>query len=359
MKTFQCDNCGHEVFFENDRCVRCGFSLGYVVESGAMQAFKPHEFKAGAPLEVEIRGNHFRGCENWRQHQVCNWLIPAHEDNAFCASCRMNILIPDLRVPGNLERWHKLELAKRRCLYTLQELCLPTGTEEKGVPLRFRFLAESPQEPFVPTGHVNGVITVNLAEADEDERERRRIRLHEPFRTLVGHFRHELGHYYWDRLIAGSPELTSFRQLFGDETADYAAALRVYYEQGPDQEKARNTITAYASAHPWEDWAETWAHYLHIIDMMETAHTQRVTLATGADRPTPMVRDQNGKPAEFDALLNQWMPLTRALNSINRGMGLPDLYPFVLTPGVCDKLRFVHDIVQHYRAVNADVEQAA
>ena len=130
---------------------------------------------------------------------------------------------------------------------------------------------EDAQNKPVKTGHENGVITVNIAEADEDEREHRRLAMHEPYRTLVGHLRHESGHFYWDRLIANSPNLIQFRELFGDETLDYEVALEAHYKQGPPAEWSERNVTAYASSHPWEDWAETWAHYLHIMDTLETA----------------------------------------------------------------------------------------
>jgi hypothetical protein len=47
----------------------------------------------------------------------------------------------------------------------------------------------------------------------------------------------------------------------------------------------------------------------------------------------------------FDRILQNWLPLTYALNELNRGMGLPDLYPFVLSAPAIEKLRFVHEVL--------------
>jgi hypothetical protein len=200
----------------------------------------------------------------------------------------------------------------------------------------------------VVTGHANGLITISLAEADDAERERQRHRMAEPYRTLLGHFRHEIAHYYWSRLIAGSPRLQEFRGLFGDEREDYAAALQRHYANGPPADWPTHFVTAYASAHPWEDFAETWAHYFHMIDTLEIAHafglTVRPRLSKGADMATRI--DFDPYHAEMDRIIEAWLPLTFAVNSINRSMGLPDLYPFVLAPTVIAKLTFVHDRIR-------------
>ena len=132
-------------------------------------------------------------------------------------------MIPDLSLPENLSRWRALEAAKHRLFYTLFQLRLPVETQaESPAGLAFQFLADvGPGAPSVMTGHADGVITINLAEADDAERERRRQQMGELYRTLLGHFRHEIGHYYWDRLIANTPHLEEFRRIFGDERQDY------------------------------------------------------------------------------------------------------------------------------------------
>ena len=328
------------VFFDSDRCVKCGESLGFRVDALEMIAVKKSAATESQP---------YRDCENRKQHNLCNWLVPTEDHDDFCLSCRLNDVIPDLTVEGNSDRWYKLELAKRRCLYTLLRLGLPveTGSDPNIRPLRFRFLGDVPNAPAVLTGHDNGVITINIAEADGDERERRRLRLHEPYRTLVGHIRHETGHYYWDRFIANSPQLSEFRALFGDETTDYQAALEKYYREGPAKDWPDRTVTAYASLHPWEDWAETWAHYLHIADTLETAGSFGLTLIDGKQGAANFnFRASSIDPTDFDHMLAKWLPLTCALNSINRGMGLQDLYPFVITDAAIEKLRFVHKLIQ-------------
>jgi len=198
------------------------------------------------------------------------------------------------------------------------------------------------------TGHADGVITVNIAEADDAERERRRTVMYEPYRTLLGHMRHESGHYYWDRLIAATSEIDEFRSLFGDERADYAAALSAYYDRGAPADWQERFVSMYATAHPWEDWAETWAQYLHMVDTLETAAACGLSLRprrrdepTAATIPEPL----SPQPAAFSALIESWFPLTYVLNNLNRGLGHPDAYPFVLSPSAVAKLKFVDDVV--------------
>lgn len=351
MKTFHCDACGSLVFFENVICVKCGHDLGFlpeVLDLSAVEWSGPDTVRALTP---EVAGAEFRLCANARDHSVCNWLVPAAEGEDYCESCRLNLLIPALGVPENHARWYRLELAKRRVLYTLRKLGLPTAADPAGgIPaLRFRFLGDLPGAPPVLTGHLQGVITVNIAEADDDVREQRRVSLHEPLRTLLGHFRHEVAHYYWDRLIAGTGWLDRFRDLFGDEGTDYGLALRNHYHSGPPSDWHQRSVSAYASSHPWEDWAETWAHYLHIVDTIETAagfgmslHPRHPDAKSMTAEPGDPVRTG----ASFDDLLATWFPLTYALNALNRGMGLPDLYPFVLSRTSIEKLRFVHLVVE-------------
>jgi hypothetical protein len=349
MKSFHCDDCGMMVFFQNDRCVKCNQALGFlpeVLDLSTLKASADNQWQAVSKLAA---GRLYRNCANGRQFQVCNWLVPVNDPDAFCMACRLNEVIPDLADGKNLERWRKLELAKRRCIYTFLKLGLPIQSAP-GVPqpsLSFRFL-EDKTNAAVKTGHENGVITVNIAEADDDEREHRRLTMHEPYRTLVGHLRHESGHFYWDRLIANSPNLQRFRELFGDETMDYAAALQAHYQQGPPAGWHDRNVTAYASSHPWEDWAETWAHYLHIVDTLETAESFGVSVNSdnAANQPAPAVAPvMINEQKDFDRMLTGWIPLTCALNSINRGMGLSDLYPFVIPPAVIEKLRFIHQVI--------------
>jgi hypothetical protein len=349
MKSFHCDSCDMLVFFQNDHCVKCGHPLGFlpeVLDLSSLEKVADNQWRASSSLAAE---QIYRPCANGTQFGVCNWMISEDDSNPFCIACRLNEVIPNLDQPKNIERWKKVELAKRRCIYTFLKLGLPfaNSAHPNQPALSFRFLEDIQNKP-VKTGHENGIITVNVAEADEDEREHRRLAMHEPYRTLVGHLRHESGHFYWNRLVANSPNLIRFRELFGDENLDYNSALQTHYKQGPPAEWPERNITAYASSHPWEDWAETWAHYLHVIDTLEAA----ASFGVGIDPDN--TDNGNGSTVEpiffeqqkdFDSLMTEWIPLTSALNSINRGMGLPDLYPFVTPPAVMEKLRFIHQLI--------------
>jgi hypothetical protein len=271
----------------------------------------------------------------------------------LCVSCRLTRVLPDLSQEGNLQRWYVIEAAKRRLFYTLARLGLisvnpPPGQVER---LTFEFLQDQPGQT-VMTGHADWLITINIAEADDAERARRRVQLHEPYRTLLGHFRHESGHYYWDVLISDGHRLESFRALFGDETMDYQEALRRHYERGEPPNWSEAHVSAYATCHPWEDWAETWAHYLHMVDLLETAASHNTRVSTdprNTDEAQEVVDPFEPMGVEFDDLLQHWAPLTVLLNSLNRSLGQPDAYPFALSPGALRKLRYVHDVINEVR----------
>jgi hypothetical protein len=284
----------------------------------------------------------YRSCAN-AAYEVCNWLIPAAAPDIYCAACRHNRMIPDLSLPANLAKWRALETAKHRLFYTLLQLHLPVETQsESPSGLAFQFLADDPPSgSSVLTGHADGVITINLAEADDAERERRRHEMGEPYRTLLGHFRHEIGHYYWNRLIGNTPHLDEFRRIFGDERRDYDAALADYYARGAPADWSEHFISAYASSHPWEDFAETWAHYFHMIDTLETAHVAGLAVNPKLARSAGAVFDFHPRDSDMDRLVEAWQALTITVNSLNRSMGLHDLYPFVLGPHAVAKLAFV------------------
>jgi hypothetical protein len=292
----------------------------------------------------------YRLCENYSKEGVCNWAVPADDPDPLCRSCGLTEVIPDLSQPGYKEAWYKLESAKRRLIYSLMTLGCPVNNRkddpEHGLAYRFLADPETPGAAPVVTGHANGVITVNVAEADDAERERRRLQLSEPYRTLLGHFRHEAGHYYWDRLIQNSPRIDPFRKLFGDERKAYDQSLQEHYRQGPPQDWQERFVSAYAGAHPWEDWAETWAHYLHMTDTLETAAACGLSLRPRRpDEPVLKAAPPQGSSGSFDQLIGDWFPLTYLLNNLNRGLGLPDGYPFVLSNPAIDKLRFVHGTI--------------
>ena len=350
MRTFHCDHCQQQLFFENFVCVSCGARLAFLQDLqtiGSLDDAGEGIWRSPLP---EARGRSYRLCANYAEHDVCNWALPSSDDDPLCRSCRLTRVIPDLSRPGHREAWYKLEVAKRRLVYTLLELGLPlrSKVEDPERGLAFEFLAD-PDDPAAPrplTGHANGLITINLAEADDAERERRRLAMHEPYRTLLGHFRHEIGHYYWDVLIADSPRSEAFREMFGDEREDYAQALERHYQQGAPPDWQQRFVSAYASAHPWEDWAETWAHYVHMVDTLETAASCGLALRPRrADEPALQTDPRRGLPGTFEEMVEGWFPLTYVLNSLNRCLGLPDGYPFVLSDQQIAKLRFVHDTI--------------
>jgi hypothetical protein len=358
VKIFHCDHCDQLVFFENVRCLSCAHALAYAPDVDDVLSLEPaDEESLWRSARAGVVGRTYRLCANYDRENVCNWAIPADDPETLCASCRLTRVIPDLTRPGHKEAWYRLEVAKRRLLYSLLRLRLPvaskTADPDRGVA--FELLADTEEKP-VLTGHRDGVITINVAEADDAEREQRRRQLHEPYRTLLGHFRHEIGHYYWDRLLARSDRLDAFRERFGDERDDYAAALQRHYDGGAPADWQERFISAYASSHPWEDWAETWAHYLHMTDTLETAAASGLSLRPRrADEPSLKTAGHERPLGPFEHKIEAWFPLTFVLNNLNRGLGLPDGYPFVLSAPVIDKLRFVHETIA---AAAADVSSA-
>jgi hypothetical protein len=347
MRLFVCDHCGNTVYFENSRCEHCGHALGYLPEQNALVSL---DEAPGHWLAPAFPGQGFIYCDNAR-HGACNWLIPAQTGGpVLCAACIHNETIPALDNPKNLQRWQVVERAKKRLIYSLLRLGLPLKTREQDPDhgLAFRFLADDQSAPNVMTGHENGVITIALAEADDAERERRRTGMGEPYRTLLGHFRHEIGHHYWDLLVSGKAPEQRFRALFGDERADYVAALQAYYANGAPAGWPESHISAYATAHPWEDFAETFAHYLHITDTVEMAAAfgirARPRTGDGSLAMPPVHFDPYMAP-DMAAIIDNWIPLVSLLNNLNRAMGQADAYPFVLTRAVIEKLGFVNDLV--------------
>lgn len=352
MKVFHCDHCQHTVFFENVRCLSCGHTLAYLPDIGDMTALAPEGDGRWRSLAPACNGRHYRLCDNYAGPGVCNWALPVDAPHTLCPACRLTRVLPNLKQPGNLEAWRKLEVAKRRLVHNLVALNLPLRShlDDAQTGLAFDFLSDDGHTPdggAVLTGHQDGLITINIAEADDLERERRRLAMHEPYRTVLGHFRHEVGHYYWELFKVDTAWLGAFRQRFGDERQDYAAALQRHYDQGPVADWALQYVTSYASTHPWEDWAETWAHYMHMTDSLDTAAACGFSLRPSrSDEPSMAVpRGDAITRRPFDLLIEDWLALIYALNNLNRSMGLADGYPFVLAAPAIDKLRFVHETV--------------
>lgn len=367
-RAYRC-TCGAQVFFRNNTCLQCGRALGFDPWLGQVLAIEPDaEPGVWCAVTQPSSGNgdapqqRYRRCAQIDTPALCNWLV---RDNGSaegaaavfsCVACRLNRVIPDLGLDQNHEPWRKVELARRRLVSQLIGLGLPVEPpSQDGGPggLVFDTLASLPGQAPVLTGHAQGVITLNLAEADDAYREQVRSQMREPYRTLLGHYRHEVGHHFWDRLIRDDPCLQGFRELFGDERQDYAGALNAHYQQGAPTGWASAYISSYASAHPWEDWAETWAHYLHMRDTLDTAVSFGMApdeVDVDALHYLPSVLQEEPAPEVdvFLAMLNAWTRLTAVLNELSRSMGLPDFYPFVLSDTVVRKLYFVHGRVEPF-----------
>lgn len=383
MRTFACQACGQSVYFENVVCTQCGAVLGFLPDELRLVALTEQSDGTWMPIapvkklhlekpprpgffarffgrrskipvpQQPLSTRRYRKCANYTEYNVCNWMVPAELDETLCGACRPNRTIPNLNRPDNLQKWYRIERGKRRLAYGLVRLGLPILTRdddpEHGIAFDFLSSEDAPPDQPVLTGHASGVITLNIDEADPAKRERMRLDMDETYRTLVGHFRHEIGHYYWDVLIRDGGRLDSFRALFGDEQQDYGQALDAHYRNGPPPDWQDRFVTTYASTHPWEDWAETWAHYMHITDTLETA----AHFGMEVERQMPDGSVQRSNPefdpyniADFQLILEHWLPLAFAINSLNRSMGQQDLYPFVLPPPAIEKMAYVHRVIR-------------
>jgi len=356
-RSFRCQ-CGRTVFFGNSQCLACGTPLGYEVRTGLVIPLAPGATEDAWQQFGQPAAPLYRRCDNFATPSGCNWLVPLEPastaERRFCVACALNRTVPDLSVAENGRLWGRVETAKRRLISSLLALGLPVKSKLADDPARglaFDFLGPTPEQPQVMTGHSDGLITINIEEADDAKREKIRAAMHEPYRTLLGHFRHEIGHYYWDRLVRDSEWLEPFRALFGDERADYAAALERHYNDGPPADWQQRFVTSYASTHPWEDWAETWAHYLHMIDTLDTAHSFGLEAHEVDFEIEPFSRDalwqsDTANGDEFLQLLNSCIRITAVITELTRSMGQPDFYPFALPRSAVAKLHFAHSVIQ-------------
>ncbi|GJM29384.1 MAG: hypothetical protein DHS20C17_20190 [Cyclobacteriaceae bacterium] len=289
-------------------------------------------------------------CSNYGL-KLCNWLVDPRYGQ-YCTACSLNRNVPNVNDKENFVKWRHLETAKHRLIYQLHQLNLPLIPRSQDVEngLAFDFLGViNPHN--ATTGHANGVITIILKEADSVYREQMRKRLSEPYRTLLGHFRHEIGHYYW-KLLLKNGDLSGFRELFGDERTNYDNSLQNYYASDTPKDWAQSYITEYATAHPWEDWAETWAHYLHLMDTLETASSLGLSIAPKITQSSYFTMDECQDPYQirgFKEIFNPNVALTCAANSLSRSMGLPDIYPFIISKPVFTKLKFIHEYLLKIR----------
>lgn len=355
--------CGRPVFFNNSQCLACHTPLGYAPERCELLPLAEVAGAEGLWREAGRPRNRTRWwrCANGQTAAACNWLVEEADVPAgaaagtppLCRCCRLTRTLPDLALPENATWWCRIEQAKRRLVSSLIALGLPVAgkAEDPAGGLAFDLLRALPEGPAVVTGHADGVITLDVEEADDARREQRRAQLHEPYRTLLGHLRHESGHYYWQRLVEpDAGRLAAFRGLFGDEREDYALALQRHYTEGPPADWGQRFVSAYASSHPWEDWAETWAHYLHLVDTLDTARSfgldgERVELSYERFGLAVLGEVGDTRAGEFLQLINGWMELTGVLNELSRSMGVADFYPFVLSAPAVRKLHAVHRVV--------------
>ena len=347
MKLFVCQNCAQLLYFENDRCENCGKQLGYLPDVQELSVIDPagDRYTAmAAPDSV------YRPCAN-AVHNACNWMVRDDEEGGYCLACRHNHTVPDLTIGANLTRWRKVQQATHHLFYGLVRLGLiaVASRDEADFRLAFDILADDGDPAHrILTGHEHGLITLNLIEADDAARERMRQEMGEPYRTLLGHFRHESGHFFEEALVERGGHLAGCRAVFGDDTLDYAEALAAHYQNGPPADWGMHFVSAYASSHPQEDFAETWAHYLHIVDTLEMAGSFGLRVRPNLRLNAAVETAPVNKPAgdlSIEDLIEAWLPITFAVNSLNRCMGQQDLYPFVLAPAVIAKLGFMHDLV--------------
>ncbi|WP_441003143.1 zinc-binding metallopeptidase family protein [Pseudocolwellia agarivorans] len=375
MKTFQCTCTDKPIlFFESNQCLNCARTVGI---DDSFDRVEPYEqdAKTGLFFKAQQPQVQYKKCDNNEHYNACNGMVnlttfvpdPDNEE-VLCFGCRFNETVPDLSIVEHIPLWKKMEAAKRRALYTLKALPIPlqNNTENTEAGLSFDFITDrdvndhfaSPLTGYeaVLTGHNCGHITINLAEADDVSRSQTKHAMGERYRTLLGHFRHELGHYYFDLIIMPTPEKQALcKQYFGDDQLDYQEALDKHYKNGAPENWRDTFISEYATMHPYEDWAETWAHYMHIIDTLETAQNFSITGSTSVieedaeedieefgELNLPQDTSYFLRQTDFNNILDTWMDFSVMLNALNRSMGLADAYPFVLTQAVRTKLTFVH-----------------
>ena len=363
--------CGSSVYFQNSVCLNCRTELGYDPQLAQVLPLAttalPGQWAialGGAPAQSqETHSNRlYYRCANFATAAACNWLRPANVvapggDDGLCLACSLNRTVPEQSLPHNQLLWARIEVAKRRLVTQLLALGLPVQTLQRSPwqdaqrGLAFDFLLEKQAGMPVMTGHAHGVITINAQEADDAYRAQIREAMQESYRTLLGHMRHEIGHYYWDRLVLGTEWMEPFRAWFGDERRDYQQAVQLHYAVGAPADWAQRHVSAYASSHPWEDWAETWAHYLHMRDTMNAARSFGLDASDAEVDILPFgvaaLYNPNLPGAQaFLDFVNNWLRMTHVLNELSRSMGERDFYPFMLPHIAVAKLQLVHEVVK-------------
>ena len=329
MRTYDCQ-CGGLLFFESTQCLKCKCDSGMCTSCRTVTSIDRKDQSTWVCGNKQC-GTQIQRCGNFSPNAICSRLIPVGDADALCDYCQLTEVIPDLAIDGNIEKWRRLEHAKQRVLHQIDQIGLmfrdSGGTLVPKLSFEFKDGAKGP----VSTGHDQGQIVVNIIEADSVQRERTRVEFGEPQRTLVGHFRHELGHFFWDRLVQfDNARLTNFRNVFGDETnPNYDAAIASFYQTGPAQNWKTSYVSAYATMHPWEDFAETFATYLEIRSVVDNANH---FMSSGVST------------SDFDALIKCHCKVGMMANEFNRDMGLLDLVPQVFVGPVIEKLKLIHSL---------------
>jgi hypothetical protein len=338
MRIFHCERCGNVVSFAAQRCPTCDATLGYLSEESTIRTL----LDTSDPVVFAIEG---RDQPVWRCLNAawgCNWVVDAGSDTPWCRSCRLTRGRPDDARQDAIEAWIVAEAAKRRLLHQLDELSLPVEVRSATAPDGLAFdLVHLPGHGGI-TGHLDGVVTLDLAEVDDRHRDDLRRRLGEPYRTVIGHLRHEIGHHYWGRLVGQSSDVKHFRRLFGDERSDYRTSIERFYTCPTASWDHARFVSPYAASHPFEDWAETFAHYLHIADATDTAIAHDLV----PHRRTAAIEDPGLPSDEFTAMLDTWRPINAAVNAIAESLGAPAVYPFDPSAAVIEKLAFVHQQIR-------------
>ncbi|MGE0214146.1 zinc-binding metallopeptidase family protein [Mycolicibacterium sp.] len=352
MRAFACPACAAFTPFEADRCAACRTPVGLHLPTTSMVALDGDA--------VRVDGQRWIRCTQAETLQ-CNWLVPdEHVDAGQRGRCLADSLIrrePDAADTVAREKLVPTTAALRRLVFQLLDIGLPVEPYFRRTGgLAFDLLSSFSEDRPVTIGHADGVITIDLVESLDAYRESLRVRLGEPYRTMLGHFRHEVGHYYQNVLVETGPgaqrHLTECRALFGDERAGYGEAIDRHYRFGAPADWQDTFISEYATMHPWEDFAECFAHYLHITDTLDTAreagmvlHADRVRFRAPRDvTPSPCYDD-----ASVHRLLDDWAWIALFFNRVNTAMGKPPLYPFTIPPPVADKLDFVHRVIREER----------
>ncbi len=354
MKAFFC-SCGNKLYFENSLCLNCRREAGWCPVCKGIHAIESDGDGNYQCTNPECKAA-LRKCYNYATYNICNRMVEnkgqQKDSQNLCDYCKLTDTIPDLSVDNNIEKWYQLEVAKRRLLYLLDTIGLPYGSKQDQfeLPLSFDFKQDVEPTSFmgwvsigkgekVYTGHANGKITINVKEADPVEREKLRVEMGETQRTLIGHFRHEIGHYYWQLLVQGKDE-EGYKKVFGDhENPTYSDAMDYYYKNGPKENWSKSYISAYATMHPWEDFAETWGTYLDMIAVLDTADNTELLQQPGEDLEN----------AQLDEMLSRYTDLSMKVNEVNRALGLPDVLPETFPEPVKIKLRYIHQLVKKHR----------